>query len=73
MFEEALILAALGFLPGLVVSLALYRLAAAATALPIAMAVTRPAFVLALTTAMCAVSGAIATRRLKAADPADLF
>ncbi len=72
-FEEALILAALGFLPGLVISLGLYRLAAAATALPIAMALTRPPFVLALTMVMCTVSGAIATRRLWAADPADLF
>lgn len=72
-FEEAVCLAGLGFLPGLVISLALYALAARATALPISMPWTRPVLVLLLTVVMCVVSGAIATRRLNAADPADLF
>jgi len=72
-FEEAVCLAALGFLPGLVISLALYALAARATALPITMPWTRPMLVLSLTIAMCVISGAIATRKLNAADPADLF
>lgn len=72
-FEEAAILAVLGFIPGLVIALGLYRLASAATDLPILMDALRPALVLAGTTVMCAVSGAIATRRLASADPADLF
>jgi putative ABC transport system permease protein len=72
-FEEALILAALGFLPGLAIALGLYALAGAATGLPITMTWARPLVVLGLTIVMCAASGAIATRRLAEADPADLF
>jgi putative ABC transport system permease protein len=72
-FEEALILAGLGFLPGLAIALGLYALAGAATGLPITMTWTRPLIVLGLTIVMCAASGAIATRRLAEADPADLF
>ncbi|MEM8944823.1 MAG: ABC transporter permease DevC [Planctomycetota bacterium] len=72
-FEEAISLAALGFVPGLAISLALYALASSATGLPISMPVSRPVQVFVLTTVMCTVSGAIATRRLNSADPAELF
>ena len=72
-FEEALILALLGFLPGVLISIALYGAASSATGLPIVMDMTRPLLVLAGTILMCMISGAIATRRLAAADPADLF
>ncbi|MGE0607745.1 MAG: ABC transporter permease DevC [Pirellulales bacterium] len=72
-FEEAICLAAFGFVPGLGISLVLYQVAARATALPISMPWTRPLFVFVMTAVMCTLSGAIATRRLNAADPADLF
>ena len=72
-FEEALILSLLGFMPGLVVALGAYQLTAAATALPLAMPFSRAIFVLLLTFVMCGGSGVIATRRLQAADPADIF
>jgi putative ABC transport system permease protein len=72
-FEQALILAALGFLPGVVMPLGLYALAAKATSLPIAMTASRALLVFVLTLAMCMASGAIATRRLQEANPADLF
>ena len=72
-FEEALILSILGFVPGLIVSLGIYQLASIATALPMVMTVGRAAGVFALTFVMCGGSGAIATRRLQAADPADIF
>ncbi len=72
-FEEALILALLGFVPGVLISIALYGAASSATGLPIVMDMTRPLLVLAGTIMMCMISGAIATRRLAAADPADLF
>jgi putative ABC transport system permease protein len=72
-FEEAIILAFLGFIPGLVLPLVLYQLAANATALPIYMTVGRALTVLVLTIIMCAISGAIATRKLQSADPADMF
>jgi putative ABC transport system permease protein len=72
-FEEAIILAALGFIPGFIVPLGLYQLAANATNLPIYMTAVRAIIVFFLTIIMCAFSGAIATRRLQAADPADMF
>jgi len=72
-FEEAIILAVLGFIPGTILPLGLYQLAATATALPIYMTLARALLVLGLTIVMCALSGAIATRKLQAADPADMF
>jgi putative ABC transport system permease protein len=72
-FEEALILAFLGFVPGFVLPIGLYSLASKATSLPIAMTAARATFVLSLTVFMCLMSGAIATRKLQAADPADMF
>jgi putative ABC transport system permease protein len=72
-FEEAIILALLGFIPETILPLALYQLAAKATALPIYMTLTRALLVLVLTVVMCAMSGAIATRKLQSADPADMF
>ncbi|MEM8810251.1 MAG: ABC transporter permease DevC [Cyanobacteria bacterium P01_G01_bin.38] len=72
-FEEALILSALGFVPGFFIALGAYQLTAAATALPLAMPASRAVFVFLLTLIMCGASGAVATRRLQAADPADIF
>ncbi|MEA5577386.1 ABC transporter permease DevC [Anabaena sp. UHCC 0451] len=72
-FEEALILAVLGFFPGLIVSLGLYQLTQTATNLPMYMTLIRGLQVLILTFLMCAISGAIATRKLQSADPADMF
>ena len=72
-FEEALILAVLGFIPGFLVSLGLYAMVAGVTGLPLAMTGSRVVFVLAGTLVMCALSGAIATRKLARANPADLF
>ncbi|MDZ8241578.1 MAG: ABC transporter permease DevC [Nostoc sp. ChiQUE01a] len=72
-FEEAIILAFFGFIPGLILPIGLYNLAAKATALPILMTLSRALLVLILTIIMCGISGAIATRKLQSADPADMF
>ncbi len=72
-FEEAIILAVMGFMPGVVLPNILYALASKATALPIYMTLSRAILVLILTVVMCMLSGAIATRKLQAADPADMF
>ncbi|MEM7771735.1 MAG: ABC transporter permease DevC [Cyanobacteria bacterium P01_E01_bin.6] len=72
-FEEAIILSVAGFIPGLAIALGAYQLTAVATALPVAMSLSRVLFVFLLTVVMCGASGAIATRRLQAADPADIF
>jgi putative ABC transport system permease protein len=71
--EEALILASLGFVPGFLIASGLYLALNAATGLPLAMTLGTALAVLAGTMAACALSGTIATRRLAAADPADLF
>ena len=72
-FEEAIILAICGFIPGLGISVLLYNRARMATALPIYITLVRAVGVFLLTLIMCAVSGAIATRKLQSADPADIF
>jgi putative ABC transport system permease protein len=72
-FEEAIILSVLGFLPGVGVSVGLYHLTRNATNLPLMMTLARSLGVLFLTFLMCMISGAIATRRLQSADPADIF
>jgi putative ABC transport system permease protein len=72
-FQEALILSLIGFIPGVSISSVLYLLARNATGLPMMMTVTRAINVLILTVIMCCVSGAVAVRKLSAADPADIF
>ncbi|MEG4308029.1 MULTISPECIES: ABC transporter permease DevC [unclassified Microcoleus] len=72
-FQEALILAILGYLPGLGISVVLYNLARTATSLPMYMTLGKVVTVFTMTVVMCSVSGAIAVRKLQAADPADIF
>lgn len=72
-FQEALLLAVIGFLPSLGLGLFLYSNTARATGLPLIMTATRALTVLGMTVAMCCLSGAIAVGRLRAADPADIF
>lgn len=72
-FQEALILAALGYIPGFAISWLLYRLTKTATLLPMVMTIGKALLVLILTCFMCTISGAIAARKLQSADPADIF
>lgn len=72
-FEEALILAVLGFIPGAIIATVMYQFLSSAASLPVMMDAARLVVVFLGTLASCAISGAIATRRLAAADPADLF
>ena len=72
-FEEAIILSLIGFIPSVAIAAGLYQLTAAATALPIVLPVSRAVTVLIMTIVMCSISGAIATRKLQSADPADIF
>ena len=73
LIQEALLLAILGFMPGIVLANGLYSLAQTATLLPIAMTTNRAVVVLSLTVVMCTGSGALALRKLQSADPADIF
>jgi putative ABC transport system permease protein len=72
-FQEALILAILGYLPGSAIAIGLYALTRGATNLPLFMTIERAITVLILTVIMCTASGGIATRKLRSADPADIF
>ncbi|WP_414576959.1 ABC transporter permease DevC [Anabaena sp. CCY 9402-a] len=72
-FQEALILAAIGFIPGIAISQGLYMITRQATLLPIMMTLDRAIFIFILTTLMCTISASIAMRKLQAADPADIF
>ncbi len=72
-FEEAIILAILGFLPGAAISTGLYALTRNATNLPLYMTVARAVQVQVMTIIMCMISGAVATRKVQSADPADMF
>jgi len=71
--RQAVALAVLGFVPGLILAELLYRLTAQMANIPIAMTPGRIVSVLALAVAMCTVSGLGAVRKLRSADPADLF
>jgi putative ABC transport system permease protein len=72
-FQEALILSVIGYLPGAAIATGLYALTKSATQLPMVMTLARAIIVFILTIVMCSVSGAIAVRKLQAADPADIF
>ncbi|WP_427161364.1 ABC transporter permease DevC [Aliinostoc sp. HNIBRCY26] len=72
-FQEALILAAIGFIPGFAISQGLYLITRQATLLPIMMTIERAVLIFILTTLMCTISASIAIQKLQAADPADIF
>lgn len=73
LLQEALLLAAFGYIPGFLISIGIYQLTYAATLLPVGMTLNRAMNVFALTVIMCSVSGAVAMRKLQSADPADIF
>jgi putative ABC transport system permease protein len=61
------------YAPALLLALWIYRVTRSATLLPMGMTVGRAGGVLFLTLAMSAASGWLAMRKLRAADPVDLF
>ncbi|MBD2663054.1 hypothetical protein B6N60_00592 [Richelia sinica FACHB-800] len=72
-FQQALILALLGYIPGYIISVGLYDFASEATKLPIIMTVNNTVVVLVSTVLICLTSGALAINKLRSADPADIF
>lgn len=72
-YEQSGILAVMGFIPGLVTSLAFYDLVRRGVSMPITMPLDRVVTVFAMTLAMCAFAGTIAMRRVSKADPAEVF
>jgi putative ABC transport system permease protein len=71
--RQAVLLAVLGYIPAFLVSLGLYALGRQEAQLLISMTWLRAGGVLLLAIAMCSLSGLLALRKVKAADPADLF
>lgn len=71
--EEAVILATFGALPGMAVALGLISGMRKATNLPLHITPLIAGLVFLGTILACSLSGALATRRLAAADPAELF
>ncbi len=69
----AAILAVLGFIPGFALSLFLYDVVGEGTFLPIAMDWARAVGVFAMIFTMCALAGLLAMRKLRDANPADMF
>ncbi len=71
--QEAAILPLFGFIPGLLLSAGLFHLADTQGGLPTRLTAPDTFFVFLLTAIMCVVAGLLATRRLRSADPADIF
>jgi putative ABC transport system permease protein len=69
----ALILAVTGFIPGLLLSFFLYDLVGSATFLPLRLDFAMGASVFAMIFTMCAIAGLLAVRKLRDANPADMF
>jgi putative ABC transport system permease protein len=72
-FQQALILASFGYIPGFAISIGLYDVAKSVTNLPIRMSIDKASIVLFFIISMCLLSGFISTRKLRNLDPADIF
>jgi len=71
--QQSVVLAVLGFIPGIAISILVFGKAAEATGLPLAMDQRSAGFLFLLTLFMCAASGLLALRKLRSIDPAEVF
>ncbi len=71
--QQAALLAVLGYMPGFVASIGMYQLLTVLTRLELVMHWSLALTVFGLTLAMCLISAAIASNKLRSADPADVF
>lgn len=72
-FQQAMFLAVIGYIPGFAVSLGLYDLAKDATQLPVIMSFDKALIVLITESLMCLTSGFFSIGKLQSADPTDVF
>jgi putative ABC transport system permease protein len=72
-FQEAIFLAVIGYIPGFIASIGMYQLLTGLTRLELVMTLNLAVTVFILTLAMCLISAAIASNKLRSADPADVF
>lgn len=71
--QEAAILAVAGFIPAIALSLVVFKISADATNLPLELTPDKAGIVFGLTLVMCAFAGLLAMRKVRSADPADVF
>jgi putative ABC transport system permease protein len=71
--QQAIILAVVGFLPGLALAAVLFRLTTIMAHLSMDLSLPLAVAVLLLSIAMCSISGLASLRKVHGADPADLF
>ena len=72
-FQQAWLLAVLGYIPGFIISFFLYDVGKNATFLPIIMTLDKLLLVFTAVILMTFISGLLAIQRLRSADPADIF
>ena len=72
-FSQALLLSVLGYFPGFVLALGLYRVATNAIQMQFEMTLQRAVLVFCLTIVMCCLSAMMAINRIRTADPAEVF
>jgi putative ABC transport system permease protein len=72
-FASSLLLALIGFIPGLLLSLGLYTLAESVIFIPMPMPVSKILTVFSLILGMCVIAGSLAMRKMRSANPADMF
>jgi putative ABC transport system permease protein len=70
---ESLFLAVLGYVPGLLLAMGIYALAESQIFIPMRMDLFKGTLVFGLIFGMCVISGLIAVRKLRDADPAAMF
>lgn len=73
LLTEGLLLGVMGFIPGAIISYGVYAVTEWATMIPITMTVSRLILVFVLTLLMCLISAVVASRKLRMADPAEIF
>jgi putative ABC transport system permease protein len=71
--RQGLILSVVGYVPGSLLAIGFYKAVNLATGIPIQPTWERAGLLLGLTSLMCFLSGVLATRKLRSADPADVF
>jgi putative ABC transport system permease protein len=71
--QQSLLLSVIGFVPGMLISFALFRVSRLATGLPFELTFGQLLLAFVLTAGMCFIAGLLALGKLRQADPAEVF
>ncbi len=72
-FASSVLLAVIGFIPGLALAVGLYDMTEGVIYIPMPMPLSKIISVFAMVLVMCMLSGALAMRKMRSANPADMF